>query len=162
MNVKKERELHRIVDGHQEESMPAVRELFREYASWLGVDLWFQDFAAEVATLPGKYAPPAGAILLLYVDGALAGCVAMRLLAPSIGEMKRLWVRQSFRDRGFGKILVEAILERARTAGYTLLRLDTLAYMKAALRLYRALGFHEVPAYYYNPLPGTVYMEKLL
>jgi putative acetyltransferase len=162
MNVKKEGVRHRVVDGHDEASVPVVRELFREYAAWLGVDLWFQEFEAEVATLPGKYAPPAGAILLLYADGALAGCVAMRLLAPTICEMKRLWVRQSFRDRGFGKILVKAIIERARAAGYARLCLDTLPEMKAALRLYHALGFHEVPAYYYNPLPGTVYLEKVL
>jgi putative acetyltransferase len=164
MSVKKKESVqsHRIVDGHCEESIPAVRELFLEYSAWLGVNLCFQDFEAELATLPGKYAPPAGAILLAHLDGALAGCVALRPLAPSICEMKRLWVRESFRDRGFGKLLVEAILDRARATGYARLRLDTLPQMKAALALYRELGFYEVPAYYNNPLPSAIYLEKEL
>ena len=77
-------------------------------------------------------------------------------------EMKRLWVSETFRGRGLGKFLVEAFLERACVAGYVLVRLDTLDQMKAALALYRGLGFYEVPAYYYNPLPGTIYLEKVL
>ena len=161
MNVKKESVgSHRIADGHHEASIPVVRELFREYSAWLGVDLCFQDFEAELATLPGKYAPPAGAILVVHVDGAPAGVVALRALAPSICEMKRLWVREPFRDRGLGKVLAKAILDRARAAGYARLRLDTLPQMKSALALYRTLGFYEVPAYYDNPLLGTIYLEK--
>src|SRR5450755_3150867 len=107
-----------IVDGHAEDSVVIVRELFLEYAAWLTVDLCFQDFDAELATLPGKYAPPTGAILLAQVQGAVAGCVAMRCLEPAVGEMKRLWVRQSFRNCGIGKLLIEAIVGRARAAGY--------------------------------------------
>jgi putative acetyltransferase len=151
-----------IVDGHAEDSVVIVRELFLEYAAWLTVDLCFQDFEAELATLPGKYAPPTGAILLAQVHGAVAGCVAMRRLEPSVAEMKRLWVRQSFRSGGIGKLLVEAIIERARAAGYACLRLDTLPQMKTALVLYRALNFYEVPAYYNNPVPGAIFLEKVL
>jgi ribosomal protein S18 acetylase RimI-like enzyme len=152
----------RIVDGHGVESIPVVRELFREYAAWLDVDLCFQGFDAELATLPGRYAPPSGAILLATADRAPAGCVAMRPLEPSICEMKRLWVRPAYRKYGYGRILATAIIERARAAGYARMRLDTLASMAPALSLYRALGFHEVPAYYHNPLPDTVYLEKQL
>jgi putative acetyltransferase len=153
---------HCIVDGHAENSIATVRELFLEYAAWLTVDLCFQDFEAELATLPGKYAPPAGAILLAQVDGVVAGCVAMRRLEASIGEMKRLWVRQSFRSCGIGKLLIEAITERARAAGYARLRLDTLPQMRAAQALYRALNFYEVPPYYSNPVPGAIFLEKVL
>jgi putative acetyltransferase len=151
-----------IVDGHAETSIATVRELFLEYAAWLTVDLCFQDFEAELAALPGKYAPPAGAILLAQVDGAVAGCVAMRRLEPSVGEMKRLWVRQSFRSCGIGKLLIEAITERARAAGYARLRLDTLPQMRTAQVLYRALNFYEVPPYYDNPVPGAIFLEKVL
>ena len=153
---------HCIVDGHAENSIATVRELFLEYAAWLTVDLCFQDFEAELATLPGKYAPPTGAILLAQVDGMVAGCVAMRRLEASVGEMKRLWVRQSFRSCGIGKLLIEAITERARAAGYARLRLDTLPQMRAAQVLYRALNFYEVPPYYNNPVPGAIFLEKVL
>jgi putative acetyltransferase len=153
---------HDIVDGHAEDCVGTVRELFLEYAAWLTVDLCFQDFEAELAALPGKYAPPTGAILLAQVHGVVAGCVAMRRLEASVGEMKRLWVRQSFRNCGIGKLLIDAIIERARAAGYARLRLDTLPQMKTAVVLYRALNFYEVPAYYNNPVPGAIFLEKVL
>lgn len=153
---------HCIVDGHAADAVGTVRELFLEYAAWLTVDLCFQDFEAELATLPGKYAPPTGAILLAQVGGTVAGCVAMRRLEASVGEMKRLWVRQSFRSCGIGKLLIDAVIKRARAAGYARLRLDTLPQMKTALVLYRALNFYEVPAYYNNPVPGAIFLEKVL
>jgi GNAT superfamily N-acetyltransferase len=153
---------HCIVDGHAADAVGTVRELFLEYAAWVTVDLCFQDFEAELAALPGKYAPPTGAILLAQVHGVVAGCVAMRRLEASVGEMKRLWVRQSFRNCGMGKLLIEAIVERARAAGYARLRLDTLPQMNTALVLYRALDFYEVPAYYDNPVPGAIFLEKVL
>jgi len=153
---------HRVVDGHAEDSIGVVRELFLEYAGWLDVDLCFQDFEVELATLPGKYAPPAGAILLAQVHGAVAGCVAMRRLDLTVCEMKRLWVRKAFRHCGLGKLLIEAIVERAREAGYVRLRLDTLPQMKTAHGLYREMNFYEVPAYYNNPVPGAIFLEKEL
>jgi ribosomal protein S18 acetylase RimI-like enzyme len=149
-------------DGHEESRLPIVRELFREYAVSLQVDLAFQDFEREVATLPGRYAPPRGCILLAYVDDAPAGCIAMRPLDEERCEMKRLWVRAGYRGLGLGEQLSRALIERARALRYTAMRLDTLASMGAAQRLYRALGFREIPAYYPNPLPGTVYMERAL
>lgn len=139
-----------------------MRELFREYVAWLGVDLSFQGFEAEIAGLPGKYAPPHGAILLSYADGLLAGCVTMRPLSPPFCEMKRLWVRESFRGCGVGTLLTQSILARARHAGYSSMRLDTLPQMHAAHALYQRLGFREISPYYASPIPGTVYLEKVL
>lgn len=152
----------KIVDGHGAESISVVRELFLEYAAWLGKDLCFQGFEAELATLPGKYAPPAGAILLAWVDSSLAGCVAVRPLEPKVCEMKRLWVRDAFRGMQIGERLVRTLLARARDAGYERMRLDTLSQMHAAQALYRKLGFRETQPYYRNPLPGVVYLEKNL
>lgn len=150
----------------QADSKPLLRTartLFREYADWLKVDLCFQGFEAELASLPGAYAPARGGALLVArrADEA-AGCVALRALQPDICEMKRLWVRAPYRGSGLGTQLARAILQRAGENGYRAMRLDTLARMDQALRLYAKLGFHEVPAYYDNPLADAIYMEKTL
>ena len=136
-----------------------ARELFLEYAAWLKVDLCFQGFDEELAGLPGKYAPPQGRLLLASVKGELAGCVALRPLAPGTGEVKRLYVRPAFRGRGVAKKLAEELLAAAHAISYARLRLDTLAFMHEAAALYRSLGFVETAPYYDNPLPGVVYMD---
>jgi len=137
-----------------------VRELFAEYADSLGIDLSFQGFAAELAQLPGKYAPPLGDILIARdAAGMVLGCVALRPTAlPGTAEMKRLYLRPAARGQALGRRLAEAILARAREAGHARVVLDTLASMYAARRLYVELGFQPVPPYYDNPLPGTLYM----
>ena len=116
-----------------------VRDIFREYASTLGVDLCFQDFESELAQLPGDYAEPRGALLIAEVEGALAGCCALRPLDnadyPNASEMKRLYVRKAFRGFGLGRELAEAMLDRARQAGYACVLLDTLDDMESALSL---------------------------
>ena len=141
----------------------AARELFREYAAQLGVDLCFQNFEAELADLPGDYAPPAGQLLLARVDGQLAGCGAMRPLADvdyaNACEMKRLYVRPAFRRFGLGRALASALLDEARRAGHSVMLLDTLDDMESARGLYATLGFVEVPPYYYNPIPGAHYLK---
>ena len=143
--------------------MAPVRELFQEYADSLDVDLEFQDFAQELAELPGEYAPPRGCILLALVDGALAGCCALRPLDnadyANASEMKRLYVRKAFRGFGLGRQLAEATLDAARRAGYASVLLDTLDGMEAARALYAELGFEEIPPYYYNPIAGAHYLK---
>ena len=143
--------------------MDAVRQIFQEYADSLNIDLEFQGFESEIADLPGEYASPRGQILLAHVDGALAGCCALRPLDdcdyPNAAEMKRLFVRKAFRGFGLGRHLVESILDSARQAGYDHVLLDTLDDMEAARALYVDLGFESIEPYYHNPLPGAHYLK---
>ncbi len=141
------------------EDMAILRALFLEYQDWLGVDLCFQGFEEELAALPGKYAPPAGGVWLAHVEGALAGCVGFRPHDGGSCEMKRLWVRPGFRGLGLGRHLAQTAIAAARRAGYRTMCLDTLAFMDEARALYEALGFHEIPAYYDNPLEDVRYLE---
>ena len=140
-----------------------VRTVFREYADALGVDLCFQQFDEELATLPGEYAPPRGALVLARVDGELAGCCALRAMDAAdysnAAEMKRLYVRKPFRGFGLGRLLAEAALDAARQAGYGCVLLDTLDDMEAARALYEDLGFEDIPPYYHNPVPGAHYLK---
>lgn len=143
--------------------MDAARGIFQEYADTLGVDLCFQSFDTELAGLPGEYAEPRGALMLAHVDGALAGCCALRPLDnvdyPNASEMKRLYVRQAHRRSGLGRQLAEAILDAARVAGYRSVLLDTLSDMEAARALYEDLGFKDIPPYYHNPIAGAHYLK---
>lgn len=147
-------------------SWPADRALaatlLEEYAASLGVDLGFQDFAAELAGLPGKYAPPAGLFLIARIGAAAVGCGAFRPLEPGICEMKRLYVRPDFRGYRIGRRLCGVLIEAARRQGYRAMRLDTLPTMQPARRLYAALGFAPVAPYYPNPIAGTAYLELSL
>ena len=138
-------------------------EVMREYAASLGIDLCFQNFDAELATLPGDYAAPGGQLLLAFVDGQLAGCGALRPLTDvdyaNACEMKRLFVRSGFRRFGLGRVLAQALLDEARRAGYSAMLLDTLDEMEAARELYVSLGFAEIPPYYFNPIAGAHYLK---
>ncbi len=138
-----------------------ARALFVEYATWLNVDLCFQGFDRELASLPGAYAPPGGRLLLAGAPGAAFGCVALRALdgeRASAGEVKRLFVQPTARQGGWGHRLVDAVIAEARAIGYRELKLDTLAWMTEARNLYAQAGFRPCAPYYANPLPGVVYM----
>ena len=156
----------RLVFPDTPELIAATREIFREYAHSLDIDLCFQNFEAELASLPGDYAPPNGSLVLAFVDGALAGCGALRPLPDTdyanACEMKRLFVRPAFRRFGLGRVIAQALLDEAQQIGYTDVLLDTLDDMEAARGLYATLGFEEVPPYYYNPIPGAHYLKAVL
>jgi putative acetyltransferase len=139
--------------------LDTIRALFTEYAQSLGFDLDFQDFAGELAALPGDYASPLGRLLLAWVDNKPAGCVALRLLSPGICEMKRLYVRPQYRGTGIGRMLVQQVIAEAREIGYEKMRLDTAPGMEEAIGLYRHFGFREIEPYRFNPLPGALYFE---
>jgi carbonic anhydrase len=154
-----------IVAAETEADLGHVRALFTEYAGLLEVRhraLCVQDFAQEVANLPGAYGPLHGRLLLAAVGGAVAGCVGLRRWADGVGEMKRLYVRPAFRGRGLGRALTAAAVEGARHLGYGRLRLDTLPAMTEALTLYRSLGFVPIAPFGDAPAPDALYLERAL
>jgi ribosomal protein S18 acetylase RimI-like enzyme len=151
-----------IAAARSRDEIEAVRHLFREYAHSLGIDLSFQHFEEEVVTLPGEYGPPRGMLLVAQVGDATAGCVALRVLDPYICEMKRLYIRPAFRGRGIGEALAHAVIAEARRLDYDCMRLDTLPSMTSARALYKRLGFVEIPAYRFNPIEGTSFLELRL
>jgi putative acetyltransferase len=149
-----------FVDASAPPLLAVARDLFREYRAAIHVDLCFQGFERELASLPGAYAPPAGRLVVAMVDGTPAGCGALRPLGPASAELKRMWVRPAFRGRGLGRSIAEALLRAADDLGYRTVRLDTLDSMKEARSLYADLGFRELPAHDDDPLPGLIYMER--
>ena len=145
------------------EDIAQVRELFLEYANSLGFSLCFQSFDQELASLPGDYAPPEGRLILATSNRQPAGCGALHKLDHDICEMKRLYVRPQFRGQGLGRELAKRIITEARHLGHKKLRLDTVEpMMKAAVAMYRQLGFREIPPYRPNPIDGALYMELQL
>ena len=152
-----------IIQAETVSHLAAARELFREYEAWLDLDLCFQGFEAELAGLPGKYAPPDGRLRLAFDDAKLAGCIALRKLGDEVCEMKRLYVRNEFRGRGIGVQLIERIIADAREIGYRAMRLDTFPpKMGRAVKLYESHGFRPIPPYYDNPFDGVLFMEREL
>jgi ribosomal protein S18 acetylase RimI-like enzyme len=151
-----------IREATTDEDVGVARALIAEYADSLGVDLDFQDFSRELASLPGDYVRPRGVLLLASIGGRDVGCVGVRPLETDGCEMKRLYVRTSARGTGTGRRLADAAIAFAREAGYRTMRLDTLPGMDSAQHLYRTLGFREVAPYRYNPVPGTTFMELAL
>ena len=149
-----------IIQASSAAQMAQARELFLEYASSLGFSLCFQNFDAELAALPGDYAPPSGRLLLAEWDGLLAGCGALHKLEADVCEMKRLYLRPQFRGKGIGRLMAERLIAEARGIGYGRMRLDTVGpVMKDAVAMYRKLGFKEIAPYRENPMKGTLYME---
>lgn len=152
----------RIIQAQTAAELDAVRELFDEYQRGLGVDLCFQGFAEELATLPGRYAPPGGRLLLALAGTDAAGVVALRALEGEFCEMKRLFVRPAYRSHGLGRLLAMQVIDEATALGYAVMRLDTLDTLDSAMRMYAGLGFQRRTPYYANPLPDVVYWERAL
>jgi putative acetyltransferase len=152
-----------LVQAESSAHVAQARELFQEYAQSLAVNLCFQNFEQELARLPGHYAPPDGRLLLAEYDGQMAGCVALHKWEDGICEMKRLYLRPSFRGKGLGRVIAEKIIAEARSIGYQRMRLDTIGpLMKDAVEMYRKLGFREIAPYRPNPIAGAMYMELQL
>jgi GNAT superfamily N-acetyltransferase len=151
-----------IVKANTPEHMEKAREIFLQYARSLDFDLSFQGFNEELAGLPGDYTPPAGCLLLAVEKGESMGCVALRKLEEGICEMKRLFLTPEQRGKGVGRLLAEGVIREAKKLGYNRMRLDTVPSMVSAIRLYQSLGFKEISAYCYNPVPGTKFFELQL
>jgi ribosomal protein S18 acetylase RimI-like enzyme len=148
----------RIFEARWPDDRSTVESLFREYVGSLSEDISFQNVDDELSGLPGKYARPGGAVLVARAGEAAAGAIAYRMFEPGVCEMKRLYVRPSYRGRGLARDLANELIADARERGYRTMLLDTLASMQAARALYRDLGFVPVEPYYDNPLPGVMYM----
>ncbi|GAA0081534.1 MULTISPECIES: GNAT family N-acetyltransferase [Clostridium] len=146
----------------EQDMIEEIKQLFLEYVQSLKIDLSFQNFEAEFNSLPGKYGPPYGVLILALVDGKEAGCIALRNISENICEMKRLYVRDCYRGLGIGKKLITIIIEEASKMNYQHIRLDTLPTMKSAQALYTSLGFYDIEPYVYNPIEGTRFMELRL
>jgi GNAT superfamily N-acetyltransferase len=138
--------------------LSVVRLLFRQYAESLGIDLGFQDFEAELVSLPGKYSPPRGSVLLAWNGDRAVGCVALRPIDDNVCEMKRLYVHPELRAQRVGRRLAERIIQEARAIGYRSMNLDTLPSMSPALRLYSNLGFRPIEPYVFNPIEGAIFL----
>jgi putative acetyltransferase len=151
-----------IVQATSAADIGIARDLFREYQLDIGIDLCFQNFNEELATLPGAYAPPEGRLFICFVGEIPGGCVALRKIDERTCEMKRMFVRSELRGHHIGRLLAERVIQDARTIGYQTMRLDTLPAMKEAIALYRSLGFVPTEAYRLNPHPGALYMERPL
>ena len=139
-----------------------ARRLFGDYAAWLGVDLSFQSFDEELASLPGPYVRPQGLILFAETANTVVGCVALKELTDVIAEAKRLYVLEEYRGKGIGRQLMAELIDAARAIGYRAIRLDTLPQMTTARALYERLGFRPIAPYYCNPIAGTAFMELAL
>ena len=149
-----------ILNASAPDDIKEARQLFEEYASSIGISLCFQKFDQEIATLPGKYAPPQGRLLLAREQDRVAGCVALRPLTDGTCEMKRLYVRPEFRGLGLGRRLADEIVSTAKELGYRSIKLDTLPdRMGQALRMYKDMGFKDINPYYENPVAGACFME---
>ena len=154
--------MFKIITVHTEAEYAAASALFKEYAAWLNIDLSFQNFEEELLQLKEMYSEPTGAIFLLKKAEEFIGCVAIRKKENNIAELKRMYIQPTVRKAGGGTLLLETALAAAKTFGYKLIRLDTLANMTPAINLYKKHGFYKIAPYYFNPEENAVFFEKEL
>ena len=143
-----------------EEDYKIAKGLFAEYAMSLKIDLDFQKFDQELLILEKMYGPPFGGIILAKEAEEILGCVAIRKINDTIGELKRMYVKPAHQNKGLGKILLNKAIHLAKACNYSKLRLDTLQEMIAAINLYKRTGFYEIAPYYFNPIPTVIFFEK--
>ncbi|MCF0069448.1 GNAT family N-acetyltransferase [Dyadobacter sp. CY261] len=155
-------ETPQLIIANSEKHFEEGKLLFQEYAASLPIDLAFQGFAEELKTVRNQYGPPAGALILAYVGERAVGCAGIRVQAPGTAELKRMYVQTEFRGYQLGRILLRESISQATNLGYQKIRLDTLASMTGARKLYEVFGFEVIPAYYPNPHADAIYMEKTL
>lgn len=145
------------------EEFAAATDLFQQYAAFIGIDLSFQNFEEELNSIEAQYSQPGGALLIGYNDTSEAiACVALRKWDDETAELKRMFVQPAYQGHKIGYRLMEEIIAIAKKIGYKKIKLDTLSTMLGAIKLYRSYGFYEIPSYRFNPIEGTVYMEKVL
>jgi len=149
-------------NAHTEKEFEQARMLFKEYADALGVDLSFQDFKKELDTIQVQYNKPDGGLLLVYANENPIACAAVRRFDEGTAELKRMYVKNEYRGHRIGVELIKRSLSMAKDLGHKKIRLDTLENMAKAQELYKSFGFYIIPPYRFNPIPGTVYMEKIL
>lgn len=144
-------------------ALESIKSLFKAYLTELNEDLCFQSFDSEIDNPLYKYSAPTGALFIAYYNAIPVGCIALQpLQEPQTCEMKRLYVDPEYRNLKIGDALVKTLLQEAQSLGYTTMKLDTLERLQAAINLYLKFGFETVTAYYDNPLPSVVYMQKKL
>jgi putative acetyltransferase len=148
--------------ANTEQDFETAKILFQEYAASLSVDLSFQDFEKELKTLQVQYHSPKGCLVIVYFEEKAIGCAAVRELETDIAELKRMYLKPEYRRHKVGEQLLSFMLKKTKALGYKKIRLDTLPEMKAAKHLYQRFGFVEIERYRFNPVKGTVYMEKTL
>lgn len=151
-----------IISATDSKKIAEAKKLIQEYGNSLKISLDHQNFKQELKKLPGEYVAPKGRLLLAYVDGKVAGCVALREFANNSCEMKRLYVKDNYRGQGIGKQLVTRLIEEARSAGYEFMKLDTIPGMTRAQQIYESYGFYDINPFVYSPVDGTRYMELKL
>ncbi len=144
-------------------ALESVKDLFKAYLGELNEDLCFQSFDSEIDNPLYKYSAPTGALFIAFYNAIPVGCIALQPLQEvQTCEMKRLYVEPQYRNLKIGDALVKVLLQEAQLLGYTTMKLDTLERLQAAIQLYQKFGFETVTAYYDNPLPSVVYMQKKL
>jgi ribosomal protein S18 acetylase RimI-like enzyme len=151
-----------IISASTPEHYARARKMIEDYQRWLGIDLCFQNFQAELESLPTMYGIPKGALLLAEMDGEDAGCVALRDMGEGVAEMKRLYVATDYRGLGIGRSLTEEFISTARALGYSAIRLDTIPRLGVAYTIYQKFGFRKIGPYTYNPHPDAIFLELKL
>ncbi|MCI0472811.1 MAG: GNAT family N-acetyltransferase [Ignavibacteria bacterium] len=151
-----------IIEALTDSDYNTAKELFLEYASELGFDLCFQNFEEELKQLRMQYGRPTGILYLVKYGDSFAGCAGVRKFSDGICELKRMYIRNSLRGKGTGRLLLNRTFEGALELGYRIMRLDTLPLMKTAITMYEKSGFRETETYRLNPVEGAKYYEKNL